>query len=81
MSGKIPVVSLLAESKPDFVDPLGAALVLTALSDYLNINIDTKDLIKEAAIIESKLKESMESAQSADKTHPEDSMSHKLMYA
>lgn len=81
MSGKIPVVSLLAESKPDFVDPLGAALVLTALSDYLNINIDTKDLIKEAAIIESKLKESMESAHSADKAHPEETMSHKLMYA
>jgi uncharacterized protein len=79
MSGKIPVVSLLAESKPDFVDPLGAALVLTALSDYLNINIDTKDLIKEAAIIESKLKESMASADSADKAHPETPF--KQMYA
>ncbi len=79
MNGKIPVVSLLAESKPDFVDPLGAALVLTALSDYLNVNIDTKDLIKEAAIIESKLKEAMSSAESADKSHPETSFKH--MYA
>jgi uncharacterized protein len=79
MGGKVPVVSLLAESKPDFVDPLGAALVLTALSDYLNVIVDTKDLIKEAAIIESKLKESIASADSADKSHPE--ASFKQMYA
>lgn len=80
MKGKIPVVSLLAESKPDFVDPLGAALVLTALSDYLNIIVDTKDLIKEASIIEGKLKDAMISAESADKTHPNET-SFKHMYA
>jgi uncharacterized protein len=81
MTGKIPVVSLLAESKPDFVDPLGAALVLTALSDYLNVIVDTKELIKEASIIESKLKESISSAESAEKAHPESSFSNKHMYA
>ncbi len=79
MHGKIPVVSLLAESKPDFVDPLGAALVLTALSDYLNVIVDTKELIKEASIIEDKLKEAMTSAQTAEKAHPE--ISNKHMYA
>jgi len=79
MTGKIPVVSLLAESKPDFVDPLGAALVLTALSDYLDVKIDTQDLIKEASIIESKLKESMATAESVEKTFGDNS--HKHMYA
>jgi len=79
MKGKVPVVSLLAESKPDFVDPLGAALVLTALSDYLDVKIDTQDLIKEASIIESKLKESMATAESVEKTFAD--TSHKHMYA
>lgn len=79
MRGKIPVVSLLAESKPDFVDPLGAALVLTALSDYLNISVDTKELIKEAAIIENKLKDAISSAETAEKTTSSDSIKH--MYA
>lgn len=79
MNGKIPVVALLAESKPDFVDPLGAALVLTALSDYLEVKVDTQDLIKEATIIESKLKESMATAETADKTYPDVSSKH--MYA
>jgi len=79
MNGKIPVVSLLAESKPDFVDPLGAALVLTALSDYLDVKIDTQELIKEATIIEGKLKESMKTAENAEKTFAD--TSHKQMYA
>ena len=79
MNGKIPVVSLLAESKPDFVDPLGAALVLTALSDYLDVKIDTQELIKEAIIIEGKFKESIKTAETAEKTYAE--TSHKQMYA
>ncbi len=69
MSKKVPVISLLAEAKANYVDPLGAAMVLTSLADYTDIQIDASELVKEAMIIEAKLKQSMEAAEKAEKIH------------
>ncbi|MCX8199928.1 MAG: PAC2 family protein [Candidatus Micrarchaeota archaeon] len=71
MGGKVPVVSFLAEAKPDYVDPLGAAMVLTSLSDYLGIQIDTTELVKEAMLIESKLRKNLEAVKKAETTFKE----------
>ncbi len=69
MEKKIPVVLLLAEAKQDYVDPFGAALVLSSLSEYLGIKIDTTELVKEAMVIESKLRESIEAAKKVEQQY------------
>ncbi len=69
MGGKVPVVSLLAEAKANYVDPLGAAMVLTSLAEYTNVKIDASELVKEAMYIEAKLKQSIEAAEKAEKTN------------
>lgn len=66
MQKKVPVILLLAEAKRDYADPFGAALVLTSLSKYLGIKIDTTELVKEAMIIESKLRQSIEAAKNVE---------------
>jgi len=81
MGGKIPVVSLLAEAKPEYVDPLGAAMVLTSLSDYLGIPIDTTELVKEAMMIETKLRKNIETARKAESTFKEPQSGAGGMYA
>ncbi len=81
MGGKVPVISLLAEAKPDYIDPMGAALVLTSLSDYLGIRIDTEELVKEAMVIESKLRNSLNAARQSEKTFKEPGAGHESMYA
>lgn len=71
VGGKVPVISLLAEARQDYVDPLGAAMVLTSLSDYLGIHIDTSELVKEAMMIEAKLRKNIEAAKKAEGTFRE----------
>lgn len=78
--GKIPVVSLLAEAKPDYVDPLGAAMVLTSLSDYIGLKVDTTELVREAMVIESKLRQAMDAAKKAEKAYAP-ATGHEPMYA
>ncbi|MEM3690856.1 MAG: PAC2 family protein, partial [Candidatus Micrarchaeia archaeon] len=43
-----PAVSLLAESKPEFLDPRAAALVIEALKKIVNLKVNTDDLIAES---------------------------------
>ncbi len=71
MGGKVPVLSLLAEAKPDYVDPLGAAMVLTSLSDYLGMPIDTSELVKEAMVLEGKIRKNIDAAKKSEGTFKE----------
>lgn len=61
----IPAISLLAEAKPNYLDPRGAALVLDAVKKIVNLPIDTKELVKEADSIETKIKEIIDNAKDA----------------
>ncbi|MEM3556257.1 MAG: proteasome assembly chaperone family protein [Candidatus Micrarchaeia archaeon] len=60
-----PAVSLLAESKPEFLDPRAAALVIEALKKIVNLKVNTDDLIAESANIEGRMKELMYKARDA----------------
>lgn len=60
-----PAVSLLAESKPDVLDPRGAALVLAALAKYTGLKIDVNELISEADSIETKIKDILDNAKTS----------------
>lgn len=60
-----PAVSLLAESKPEFLDPKAAALVIEALKKIVKINVNTQELIAESANIESRMKELIYKARDA----------------
>jgi uncharacterized protein len=71
MGGKVPVLSLLAEAKPDYVDPLGAAMVLTSLSDYLGMPIDTSELVKEAMVLDGKIRKNIDAAKKSEGTFKE----------
>lgn len=50
-----PAVSLLAEAKRGYPDPRAAAAVLDKLNELVGIKVDTKELLKEATNIESKM--------------------------
>ncbi|MBI4399647.1 proteasome assembly chaperone family protein [Candidatus Micrarchaeota archaeon] len=60
-----PALSLLAESKPDYLDPRAASMVLEALKGITGIKFDTRELIKEEKAIQTKLKEVMDKAKNA----------------
>lgn len=62
---KVPAISLLAEAKPNYLDPKGAALVLNAVKKITGLPIDTRELVKEADTIETKIKEIIENAKDA----------------
>ncbi len=64
-SKKFPAASLLAEAKPDFMDPLAAAMVLEKLKKFIDVDIDTKELVNESKTIEGKMKDIMENAKTA----------------
>ncbi len=61
----VPAISLLAEAKPNYLDPRGAALVLDAVKKITGLPIDTKELVKEADSIETKIKDIIENAKDA----------------
>ncbi|MFH1470551.1 MAG: proteasome assembly chaperone family protein [Candidatus Micrarchaeota archaeon] len=60
-----PAASLLAEAKPDFMDPLAAAMVIEKLRALIGVDIDTAELVNESKTIESKIKDVMENAKVA----------------
>jgi uncharacterized protein len=60
-----PAISLLAESKPEFLDPMAAASVIEALKKIIPLRVSTDDLIAEAANIEGRMKELMYKARDA----------------
>lgn len=60
-----PAASLLAEAKPDLMDPTAAARVLEKLKEIIGLDIDTKDLLSEAHEVESKMKEIIDNAKVA----------------
>ncbi|MFH0817771.1 MAG: proteasome assembly chaperone family protein [Candidatus Micrarchaeota archaeon] len=60
-----PAASLLAEAKPDFMDPLAAAMVLEKLKGLLGIELDTSELVNESKTIEGKMKNIMDNAKTA----------------
>ncbi|MEM3399976.1 MAG: proteasome assembly chaperone family protein [Candidatus Micrarchaeia archaeon] len=60
-----PAFSLLAESRPEYLDPRAAAMVLDILKRMLDFEIDTSELVHESEAIEAKLKELLEGAKKA----------------
>ncbi|MFH2106057.1 MAG: PAC2 family protein [Candidatus Micrarchaeota archaeon] len=56
---KFPVLSILAESSQDELDPKAAANAILALSKILNIKIDIKELQTEAKDMEKQMKNKM----------------------
>ena len=68
-SQKFPAVSLLAEAKPDILDPRGAALVLEAVKSFAKLPLKTEELVEEAENIETKIQEIMENAKVAGEAY------------
>ncbi|MFH1285961.1 MAG: proteasome assembly chaperone family protein [Candidatus Micrarchaeota archaeon] len=64
-SMNFPAISLLAESKPEYLDPLAAAMVLDALNKLTGLKVDTSKLTQESKLLESKLKELMANAKTS----------------
>ncbi len=60
-----PAISLLAESKPEYMDPKAAAMVLDALKSMIGLELDTTELVNESKQIEGKMKELMASAKTS----------------
>jgi len=58
----IPVISLLAESKPGYIDPFAASLVLESLNRILNLKVDTTPLREESKRIEESMRNILERA-------------------
>lgn len=52
---KFPVVSLLAEARPDYMDPRAASMVLSVLKEFIDLSFDTRELDKEAKMIQEKM--------------------------
>ncbi|MGV8176409.1 MAG: proteasome assembly chaperone family protein [Candidatus Bilamarchaeaceae archaeon] len=49
---KFPVVAILSEADPDYVDPLSAARALKSLQKHMGISISTAELEKDAQTME-----------------------------
>ena len=64
-SRNFPAISLLAESKPEFLDPKAAALVIEALKKVVKVKISTEELVAESANVEVRMKELMYKARDA----------------
>lgn len=62
---KLPVISLLAESKEEYIDPGAASMVIKVLNKIIIPNIDTKTLEKEAEKLEKEMKHVVSKAKTA----------------
>ena len=60
-----PAISLLAEAKPNYMDPRGAALVIEALKRVTGLEIETSDLLKESVEVEKKMVDMLDKAKAA----------------
>ena len=70
MLDQFPVITLLAESSEEYLDPNAASKTLSVLSKMLNVDIDTGQLDKEAKEIASSIKESMIKSRVPKKSGP-----------
>ncbi len=66
---KLPVISLLAEANPEYVDPKAASMVLKTLNELLKLKVCTSQLDKEARKMEKKMKELIGKGQDAQKQY------------
>jgi uncharacterized protein len=55
-SQNFPAFSLLAESKGGYPDPRASAVLLNRLDSLIGLKVDVKALLKEAGVIETKMK-------------------------
>jgi uncharacterized protein len=55
-SQDFPAFSLLAESKGGYPDPRASAILLSKLDSLIGLKVDTKALLEEAGVIETKMK-------------------------
>lgn len=73
-----PVASLLAESHEEYIDPKAASMVLEIVHKLVGIEIDTRELEREAKLIEGKMRDMMGKAKMAQqhyrKTEAEQSL-------
>ena len=53
----IPMINILVEVNPEIMDPKYAEIAISALNKLLGINIDLKELDKEAKLVEAKVRE------------------------
>ncbi len=59
----IPVADILVESNPNVMDPKNAEFAISGLNKLLGINIDLKELEREAEEVEAKVKAMLKKAQ------------------
>ena len=76
----IPVTSLLAEAHAEYVDPRGASMVLKVLNQVLDLNIDTRELDREAEEIDRQMKEIISKGKLAHKKYMENMSMDNTMY-
>ena len=79
-SRNFPAVSLLAEAKPDYMDPKGAALVIEALKRIVGLDIDTTDLVKESVELEKKMTDVLTKAKESGKHYKATGEEYGSMY-
>ena len=64
-----PAMSLLAEAQAEFLDPNAAAMVIEKMSALTGIKLDTRELQKQAKLIEGKMKDMFEQARGAHESY------------
>ncbi len=58
----IPIANLLVEVNPEMTDPKYAEIALSGLNKIIDINIDLKELDKEAKLVEAKIRQMVKKA-------------------
>ncbi|MBM3229400.1 proteasome assembly chaperone family protein [Candidatus Parvarchaeota archaeon] len=62
---KFPVISLLAEAQPEYMDPHAGTMVIDVVNEMLGLKIDTSALEQESKLIETKMRDVMNKAKTA----------------
>ena len=75
---KMPIISLLAEANPEYVDPKAASMVLQTLNELLGLKINTAQLDSEAKEMEKRMKEIIGKGKVAQKKYKEMEESEEL---
>ena len=65
----MPDISVLVPVDPNILDPKYAELAITSLNKLININIDVKELEKEAQEVEAKIRELMKKNREMQDAH------------
>lgn len=77
---KLPVISLLVESRRNMPDPEAAADLVEKLNEMLEINVETEELRKEAQDVEKKMKKMVNRMKKAQKGEKKESGVPSPMY-